>query len=197
MDLPDWMQTLHLRGDGETTGDHIARIVRALDGVSLHQHADTLAQLFYANEPDESRAALVSTWKTNCASSARAIYALAGVDANALEILAPLQIGQAVAVLRQYAKHRGAVIAGSQWHMLRPGCGMMYWSSGNDAHFEWCLSEVDGAGHALHGGGGRSDNAITCSKEPEDVRMSWGRPLQEIYVPELMVTNEASGDNPY
>jgi len=196
-ELPDDMQTLHVRLPSETAGEHITRIVRALDGVSLKHHADTLAELFYASEPSESRAQLVSTWKTNCASSARAIYVLAGVGPDALELLSPLQVGAAVNVVRDYAKRVKAVAAGSQWHMLRPGCGMMYWSTGNDAHFEWCLSEVDGTGRALHGGGGRIDNAITCSKAAEDVRMSWGRPLREIYIPELMVTNEATGDNPY
>lgn len=195
MDLPDWLQVLHVRGDGETTGEHLARIVRGLDGVSLHHHGEMLAQLFYASEDTAARAAEVATWKTNCASSARAIYVLAGVDSDALELLKPLQVGQAVAVLRSYAARRKAMVAGSQWHMLRAGCGMMYWSTGNDAHFEWCLGDVDGAGIADHGGGGRADNAITCGRG--DVRMSWGRPLQEIYLPEAMVTNEATGDNPY
>jgi hypothetical protein len=195
MDLPDWLQVLHVRGDGETTGEHLARIVRALDGISLHKHGDMLAQLFYANEPDAARAAQVATWKTNCASSARAIYALAGVEADDLEIINPLPNGAAVTLIRSYAARHKAVIPGSQWHMLRAGCGMMYWASGNDAHFEFCLGDVDGAGVADHGGGGRSDNAIDCKRG--DVRMSWNRPLQEIYLPELMVTNEATLDDPY
>lgn len=196
-EIPDWLQALHIKLDGESTGEHLCRIVRAFDGVSLHNHADMLAAAFYTSEDTEKQAQLVSTWKTNCASSARAFYVLAGVDPDAIELLNPLQVGAAVAVVRKYAARRKAVIAGSQWHLLRPGCGMMYWSSGIDAHFEWCLGEVDGTGKAMHGGGGRSDNAITCSKQPEDVRVSWGRPLQEIYLPELMVTNEATGDDPY
>lgn len=195
IEYPDWLQDLHIRGADETAGEHLARIVRALDGISLVRDRELLEQLFYASEETAARARLVSAWKTNCASSAKAIYSLAGMEAEDIEIESPLENGRAVEVLRRCAKRKRAVIAGSQWHLLRPGCGMMYWSTGNDAHFEWCLSDVNGMGQADHGGGGRSDNAITCGYG--DVRISWGRPLQEIYLPELMATNPARGDNPY
>ena len=193
--LPDWLQVLHLRAEGETTGEHLCRIVRALDGVSLHEHADHLAELFYASEPTTARAALVASWETNCASSARAILDLAGVEPDNLPLVLPLQVGQAMTVLREgCAKGR---LPGTQWRSLRPGWLMVYWSgNGNNAHVEWCLSTPDAVGMADHGGGGRAANAITCSKQPESILSSWGRPLQEIYDTSKIVTNEATGDNP-
>ena len=192
--LPDWLEALHVRGDGETAGEHCARVVRALDGVSLDEHRDHLAQLFYANEPDEARAALVASWETNCASSARAILALAGVEPTNAAIMSPLRVGAAMALLRDGC--RAGLVPGAPWSSAQPGWLAVYWSGvGNDAHVEWILSTPDAIGVADHGGGGRARNAITC--EHGSILASRGRPLHELYDPALIATNPATGDDPY
>jgi hypothetical protein len=190
---PDWLQELHVRLDGESPGEHIARIVRALDGVSLVHERERLEQLFRANEQPD-REAIVASWQTNCASAARAILALAGVEPQDAALLAPLEVGEAMARLRGGCER--ARLPATEWRRLGPGWLMVYWHTGNDAHAEWCLTVPDAYGRAMHGGGGRSQNAITV-QGPSDIRWSLGRPLQEIYDPAQLATNPARGDNPY
>lgn len=194
IELPDWMQVLHVRADGETTGEHVARIVRALDGISLHSHADHLAELFWANEETEARASLVSSWKTNCGTSMRCVYALAGSDLDL--ILCPYVVGRAVSWVLQAAMTAKALLPGTHWRSLGPGWGMHYGTPGlNNDHVEFCLSVPDAVGIADHGGGGRPDNAITVGRG--SILSSSGRPLLSIIDPARMVQAEATGDDPY
>ena len=193
VEYPDWLQDLHVRRPDENAGRHIARIVRGLQGISLTHERERLEALFLANETAE-RAALVASMRTNCATTAIAVICLAGAPPELRRLLSPRQIGDAMTVLREDCSR--ARLPGSQWQRLRPGWLMAYWSgNGNNAHVEWCLQEPDAQGVAFHGGGGRSDNAITIDRG--DIRWSWGRPLQEIYDPELLADNPATLDNPY
>jgi hypothetical protein len=182
-EIRSWLDDLRIRLDAETTGEHICRIVRALDGVSLLTHRDHLDALFSACET-EARAKLVDTWETNCASSAGAIVALAGCDPDST-LLHPLGVGQAMTRLRSACRD---ALRGSDWRTVDPGCMLIYWTTGNDAHVEWALSAPDEHGVADHGGGGRPHCAITVGRG--DIRTSWGRALREIYRPELLVTAE-------
>ncbi len=184
--LDEWIEALAVRGDAETAGDHVVRIVRACDGISLHNHADELAALFRRIEGDNERARRVSTWATNCATFADAALTLAGAPPGC-RLLDPLRVGVAMTQLREGAK--AGRLPGTQWRSLRAGWLMIYWSgAGNDAHAEFCLTTPDAVGVAEHGGGGRPDNAITCSKAPESILWSHGRRLQEIYDPERIAT---------
>ncbi|MFA4972843.1 MAG: hypothetical protein WC683_09535 [bacterium] len=186
-DLQSWYDDLHYRREGETDAEHICRVVRELDGVSLHSHREKLDALFCSIE-SESRAKVVDTWETNCASSAWAIIWLLGGFADPDDLVLSLRVGEAMSKLRGKCAH--ALAPSRDWRDVTPGCMLCYWSSGNDAHIEWALSAPDAAGLALHGGGGRAGCAITCSKEPQDIRTSWGRRLQEIYLPEKLITRE-------
>ena len=67
--------------------------------------------------------------------------------------------------------------AGSLLHYFTPGK--------NDNHVEWLLSDMDDQGCAEHGGGGRTDNAITVGSG--DVTVNYGRPLQEWLDPDMLL----------
>lgn len=185
MTLPPWLQALQSRSPGEEPGDHIARIIRALNGVSLANMPEKLAELFLVNEAPE-RAKLVSTFKTNCGTSMRCVYCLAGSDHPL--ITKPYVVGMAVSWLIQAAREKGAFVAPSKWKEAGPGWGMWYGTPGkNDDHVEFCLAVPDPkTGKALHGGGGRAKNAITV-QDPSDIRWSWGRPLRGLFDPAKML----------
>lgn len=182
-EMQAWYDDLHVRLYSETTAEHICRIVRALDGVSLLAHREKLDALFSSCET-ESRARVVDTWETNCASSAGAIICLAGKPCSDA-LLQPLAVGAAMTRLRSACR---TALDGRDWRTVTPGCMLVYWSTGNDAHVEWALSAPDVHGVAWHGGGGRPHCAITVGCG--DIRTSWGRPLQEVYRPERLVTEE-------
>ena len=194
IEYPDWMDDLRLRRDGETAGQQVARIVRALVGISLVHDHDKLVQLFLINErPD--RAAIVASMKTNCGTFMREVWALAGCDDSL--ILCPYTIGMAVAWDLEAARKCGALVDGSQWKSIEEGWGLHYGNPGkNNDHMEFSLGFPDSAtGVCDHAGGGRLNNAITL--ETGDVRWSLGRPLLNAINPEKMATSPATGDNPY
>jgi len=192
LSYPQWVDALRHRLPGESAGQQVCRVVRALDGISLVHDADRLAELFLCNE-SEARSKLVASWRTNCATTARQVYCLCGCVSE--HVIEPYVNGRAFDDVRSAAKDAGAVLPGSQWRKLGPGWGMLYWTTGNDAHFEFCLGPVDAVGVADHGGGGRSDNAIACGHG--SILSNWGRPLQVIFDPELLCTLPATGDDPY
>lgn len=189
--LPRWLQALQSRAPGETPGAHIARIVRGVAGCSLDHDADKLAALFMVNEPDAATAKRVSTYATNCGTSMRQVYALAGCDH--VLIRCPYKIGAAVSWVLTAARAKGALLPPSRWREAGPGWGLWYGtpaakgkSPRNDDHMEWCLAVPDEHGVALHGGGGRAKNAITLAG-PNDIRWSSGRPLRGLIDPERMM----------
>lgn len=200
IEYPDWLQDLHVRQPGESAGEHITRIVRGLQGVSLAHERERLEALFLANETAE-RAALVASMRTNCGTSMRAIYVLAGVSAGKPdgcdELLDPYEVGMAVSWVLEAARERGALVAASQWRRAGPGWGLHYGTPGrNDDHLEWVLGTPDPhTGSVEHGGGGRVGNAITIARG--DIRWSSGRPLRAMIGPERMADNPATRDNPY
>ncbi len=56
----------------------------------------------------------------------------------------------------------------------------------NDDHVEFLLSPIDARGYALHGGGGRAENAITMTTDPGLVTYNNGRPLLQFLDPDLL-----------
>lgn len=183
--LPSWLRALRARAPGEAPGEHVARIVRGVAGCSLDHDADRLAAIFLVNEPDAATARRVSTYATNCGTSMRCIFALAGCD-HPLATCA-YKVGLAVAWLLTAAREKGAIVAASEWRRAGPGWGAHYGTPGkNDDHVEFILTVPDAEGVALHGGGGRERNAITLAG-PNNIRWSSGRPLRALIDPALML----------
>lgn len=193
IEYPNWMDDLRLRRDGESAGQHVARIVRGLVGVSLVHDHDRLVDLFRLNELDD-RAEIVASMKTNCGTFMRQIWLLAGCDADL--ILCPYVVGMAVSWDLEAARRLGALAPAGSWRQIGEGWGLHYGTPGrNDDHVEFALGEPDSAGVCEHAGGGRPENAITLGKG--DIRWSCGRPLLHAINPERMATNPATGDDPY
>lgn len=185
MPLAPWLVALQSRAPGETPGQHIARIVRGVAGVSLVHEPGKLAELFEINEPDAETARRVSTYSTNCGTSMRCIMALAGCDHPL--ITRPYTVQMAVAWVLTAAREKGALVQPSRWPDAGPGWGAHYGTPGhNDDHVEWILERPDSQGAALHGGGGRARNAITLAG-PNSIRWSSGRPLRALIDPDLLL----------
>lgn len=187
--MPEWFQLLQQPQVGESPGHHIARILRALVGLSLKNHADQLAQLFLVNErPD--RAAAVSAIKTNCGTTMREVWCLAGCKDHF--VTQPYEVGMAVSWDLEAAREEGSLISLHEqpdaWKLVDEGWGLHYAIPGtNDDHMEFSLGRPDPkTGECEHAGGGREDNAITQSVG--DIRWSLGRPLQHVIRPEKMAT---------
>lgn len=179
--LPPWLQALQSRSPDESSGEHIARIVRGVAGCSLDHDADKLAALFLVNESSPEQARRVSTYATNCGTSMRCIMALAGCDHPL--VTRPYTVQMAVSWCLTAAREKGALVPPSRWREAGPGWGAHYGTQGrNDDHVEWILSDVDAAGVALHGGGGRPRNAITIGG-PSSILWSSGRPLRHLIDP--------------
>jgi hypothetical protein len=195
VEYPGWEDELRHRKSGESAGEQICRMVRFLNGASLVHEQDKLCDLFLCNEP-ASRAKLIAGMKTNCATTMREFLCLAGCDHPL--VICEYVVGMAMAWVLQAARELDALEPASAWKLIRPGDGMWYGTPGhNDDHVEWCLETPNqSTGHAVHGGGGRSQNLI--SVEPaSDIRWSRGRPLRGILLADKMCTNPATGDNPY
>ena len=193
IEYPNWMDDLRLRREGESAGQHVARIVRALVGVSLVHDHDKLVDLFRVNERDD-RAAIVASMRTNCGTFMREVWALAGCDESL--ILCPYVVGMAVSWDLEAARRLGALVQGSEWRQIREGWGLWYQTGDhNDSHMEFSLGAPDEHGVCDHAGGGRPDNAITLTRG--DIRWSCGRPLRAIIDPDKMTPNPATHDDPY
>lgn len=193
-DYPEWIDDLRIRRSGESAGEHIARIVRGCEGLSLDHDGDKLADLFLINEPTHARAHLVASLQTNCATFYRQCLALAGcIDPHVLD---PYVVGEAMADDQEAAHQLGAVRSFRGWGVLRPGWGMLYFSTGNDAHVEVCLGTPNMNGECEHGGGGRARNAITIELSTS-ILSSRGRPLRALFDPEALCVLPATGDDPY
>lgn len=176
---------------GLTAGDRIWRTVAFFDGVSETSHADTLARLAAVCE-DHALAEIHR--HTNCATSRRWAWALAGCahpwcrmpdeQVRALDGAGPvswdLKIAadmDALVTVTSTAQYLALLDEGWTIHF----CG----SPGSD-HVETCGEKPDPTtGIAIHGGGGRSMNAITVGKG--DVRSSLGRPPRHIIDPSKLI----------
>ncbi len=185
---------------GESPGQKLVRIVRHYAGCSLTARADELGALVARGVDDPARAVTI---KTNCGMFAMGVMAQAGVASPVLERrylsangLAPG--ANAIVWLRELGTKLGALVklpvpgvinSLGAGHKPPPGALLRYNTAGkNDDHVEWLLSEVDVTGHAEHGGGGRTNNAITlCAADAPNsaglITWNYGRPLVEYWDP--------------
>ncbi len=161
---------------GESAADKIVRLVNSYVGCSLSERREDLGKLVARGVDDPN---VVVTITTNCGTSALGIEALAGVKDPLLD--KKYVSGEAIAWVRQIAINLGALVkyTGKNGPQPKRGDLMHYFDVGkNNNHVEWCLSDPDENGVAEHGGGGRSNNAIT--KSTSSVYTNYYRPLQEI-----------------
>ena len=193
--LPQWMTELQARKDGESAGHHLARIVRSVVGLSLVNNRQRLEELFLANEPTMEAARNAAALKTNCGTSMRAIYALAGCDHPLVTCPMPPTGGTAITWLLIAAREKGALVTAKSWEKSGPGWGMHYATAGKtDDHVEWLLDSPGPTGLAIHAGGGKPNNEIVM-RGPDDIRWSTGRPLVHMFDPEPML-RPASKEGP-
>lgn len=161
---------------GESAADKIVRIVNSYVGCSLSNRRDDLGKLVARGIDDPN---VVVTIATNCGTSALGVLAIAGAQDTLLD--KKYVSGQAIAWVRQIAINLGALVkyTGKNGPQPKRGDLMHYFDDGkNNNHVEWCLSDPDENGVAEHGGGGRSNNAIT--KSTSSVYTNYYRPLREI-----------------
>lgn len=151
---------------GESPGQFIARIVMDYVGCSLSQNRQKLAALVGRGVDDESIVGI----KTNCATFALSTLYAAGCPHTLLA--EPYKIGMAFAWLDQIGRDLGAWMpfAGT----LPPVGAVCHYAIGGtgDDHAEFVLDQS-----GLHGGGGRSQNAITISTDHPPLAYNWGRPM--------------------
>jgi hypothetical protein len=165
---------------GEGRRDRLARIVRFYVGGSLSNRRDELGALVARGVDDPT--AVVSI-KTNCATFSLGVLAAAfgSVDAarQAHGLLAtPYQNGMAFVWLMEIATAWGAWVKAAPGQIVPVGACMHYGTPGlNNDHAEWMLVEPD-----THGGGGRTDNAVTLGQS--DPHTNLGRPLLQWIDPE-------------
>ena len=168
--------------------ERIKAIVHHYSGCSVLHRKDELARLIgkdFAETPeadcDPDRGSQSVLWRTNCATFALAVLAAAHLSAaNARakhELLArPLSIGTGFTWLVTVGQQCGDIVAYRRTgEQPKTGDILWYRHAKNDDHAEVCLSDVGDDFVVLHGGGGRSNNAITVGRG--DVRWSVGRPL--------------------
>jgi len=165
---------------GESGAARIVRIVRSYDKVSLSNRRADLAALVGRGVDDGDRVVTIST---NCGTSALGVLRAAGCPH--LLVSKPYVSGMAIAWLVQIGRDMSA------WRDPvkdgPPQSGALCWyeiAGENDDHVEWELDNGD------HGGGGRTNNAITVEHGP--VALSMGRPLKAWLDPEALSLPEAS-----
>src|ERR1700748_1464555 len=160
---------------GESAADKIVRLVNGYVGCSLSERKEDLAKLIARGVDDPN---IVVTISTNCGMFSLGILALAGAQDPLLD--KKYVSGMAIAWIRQIAINLGALVkyTGKNGQQPKRGDLMHYFTNGkNDNHVEWCLSDPDENGIAEHGGGGRSNNAIT--KSTSTIYTNYYRPLEE------------------
>lgn len=163
------------------SSDTIISLVKRYEGCSLHVRKDDLGTLVCRGVDDPDQAVLI---KTNCGMFALGIMKEAGVVHDLLN--QKYKSGMAIAWVRTIGKDLKALQKFSKGNMPKAGALLHYYTAGkNDNHVEWLLSDVDDQGCAEHGGGGRTDNAITIGSG--NVLWNYGRPLQEWLDPDMLL----------
>ena len=171
---------------GESVEDRICRCVHECEGLSLSHGRDKLALLI-------GRGVDATDWavglQTNCATSALGVLAACSVSPEIAATVHPLlakpavspeAIGMSMSWLFAIGLALGCRIPYAPGLELRPGDLLFYEYHGtNNNHVEWLLSSPDSSGVALHGGGGRPDNAITIATG--NVLASMRRPLTYVF----------------
>lgn len=155
---------------GEDPGARIARIVQTYAGCSLTERREDLAALVGRGVDDES----VVTIETNCAMFALGILKAAGVAHPLLDT--KYVDGMAFAWLVEIGTDMKAWRSPDPSTPIPAGAAMWYRVAGaNDDHVEFLIAPGGPSTEPVHGGAGRSGNAVTVGKGA--IETSDGRPL--------------------
>jgi hypothetical protein len=181
---------------GESARDRLVRLVRFAAGQSwsLSNSKDKLAALVSRGVDEPVDYAVL--WKTNCGTSALGFLALTAGTVDAATAIHSLlgtksANGKSLMWMQKIGDDAGAWVkyTGASGPQPKAGDLMWYWNhpkKTNDAgeevtvwddHVEWCLAAPDGDSKADHGGGGRSDNAITVGNG--DIRTNAARGMRQ------------------
>lgn len=166
---------------GESPGEHLARIVRHYAGCSLEARRDELGALVArgVDEPEH-----VVTVETNCAMFALGVLKAAGCPHELLDH--PYVDEMAFAWLVKIGTDLGAWRDPGKDGLPTKPAALWYRVAGRNVdHVEFLLSLPD-----EHGGGGRTDNAITVGRG--DWHESWGRPLYRWLDPDALNLPDAA-----
>jgi hypothetical protein len=163
------------------SGDTLVALVKKYVGCSIHVRKDDLGALVCRGVDDPNQSVLI---KTNCGMFALGIMHEAGVVHDLLT--QKYKSGMAIAWVRTVGKDLKALNKYVSGTALKAGCLLHYYTPGqNNNHVEWLLSDMDDQGCAEHGGGGRTDNAISTGEG--DVLTNYYRPLQEWLDPDMLL----------
>lgn len=155
------------------TPNNIVEIVKSYVGDSLLHNKEDLALLVARQIDDPNQIVQV---KTNCGIFTLGVWWAAGVQHELLT--KKYKNGMAIAWVRQIAIDKKALRKYPQDGNPIAGAALHYYTPGkNDNHIEHLLSTPDTNMIAEHGGGGRTNNAITSSTS--DIRTNYYRQLRE------------------
>jgi hypothetical protein len=161
--------------------DLFVMLVKKYEGCSIHIRKDDLGALVCRGVDDPEQTVLI---KTNCGMFSLGIMHEAEVQHDLLSH--KYVSGMAIAWLRTIGKDLKALQKYSKDNKPKAGSLLHYYTAGkNDNHVEWLLSDIDDQGCAEHGGGGRTDNAITIGSG--NVLWNYGRPIQEWWDPDMLL----------
>jgi hypothetical protein len=161
--------------------DLFAMLVQKYVGCSISLRKDELGALVCRGVDDPDQSVQI---KTNCGMFSLGIMYEAGVQHDLLR--RKYVSGMAIAWLRAIGKDLKALQKYNKNNKPIAGSLLHYYTAGNnDNHVEWLLSDIDDQGCAEHGGGGRTNNAITTGSG--NVLWNYGRPLQEWWDPNMLL----------
>lgn len=164
-----------------SSADTFVNLVKKYEGCSIHIRRGELGALVCRGVDDPAQSVLI---KTNCGMFALGIMWEAGVQHDLLT--REYKSGRAISWLKKIGVDLKAIQRYSSTNKPKAGSLLHYFTPGkNDNHVEWLLSDIDAKGCAEHGGGGRTDNAITISSG--NVLLNYDRPLQDWWDPDMLL----------
>jgi hypothetical protein len=139
------------------TPNDIIEIVKSYVGDSLIHNKEDLALLTARGVDDPNKIVQITT---NCGLFTLGVWWAVGVQHELLK--RKYKSGMAIAWVRQIAQDKKALRSYPKDGLPIPGATMHYYTPGkNDDHVEFLLESPNNKHLALHGGGGRPQNAIT------------------------------------
>lgn len=167
-------------------GARVVQCVRHYVGCSLDHRLADLVDLIGREVDDGST--LLSKNVSTCGLFALSVWHAVGVRHHLVNV--PYEVGRAITWLVEVAHSLDAVRYPHRDGPPPVGSLCHYWTKGtNNNHVEFVLEPVDTSHHlwlADHAGGGRPN--CTVGEGRSDLLWSGSKPLQEYYVPDVLLT---------